>query len=86
LTDMYTKWPLKFGMFFPPIHAPDQNAHLALHRDVEQIIEADRLGFDEAWVGEHHSGGWEIVGAPEVFLAYVASQTRRIRLGWGLAL
>jgi limonene 1,2-monooxygenase len=81
---MYSKWPLKFGMFFPPIHAPSQNANLALHRDAEQIIEADRLGFDEAWVGEHHSGGWEIVGAPEVFLAYVAAKTQRIKLGTGV--
>jgi limonene 1,2-monooxygenase len=44
----------------------------------------DRLGFDEVWVGEHHSGGFEIIAAPEVFIAAAAERTRRIRLGTGV--
>jgi len=44
----------------------------------------DRLGFDEAWIGEHHSGGFEIIAAPEVFIAAAAERTRRIRLGTGV--
>lgn len=75
---------MRFGTFISPIHAPDENPTLALHRDVEMICYMDRLGFDEAWVGEHHSTGWEFVSAPEVFLGYVAAKTERIRLGTGV--
>ncbi len=45
----------------------------------------DRLGFDEAWIGEHHSGGFEIIASPEVFIAAAAERTRRIRLGTGVS-
>ncbi len=75
---------LRFGSFISPIHAPDENPTLALHRDVEIIREMDRLGFEEAWVGEHHSTGWEFLSAPEVFLGYLAAVTQRIRLGTGV--
>ena len=44
----------------------------------------DRLGYDEAWIGEHHSGGFETIAAPEVFIAAAARETRRIRLGTGV--
>jgi limonene 1,2-monooxygenase len=79
-----TERNLRFGAFVSPIHAPHQNPTLAIHRDVELFRLLDQLGFDEAWMGEHHSTGWEFVGSPEVFLAFVASQTRRIRLGTGV--
>ena len=75
---------MRFGTFISPIHAPEENPTLALHRDVEMICHMDRLGYDEAWVGEHNSTGWEYVPSPEVFLAYVAGQTNRIRLGTGV--
>jgi len=29
----------------------------------------DRLGYDEAWIGEHHSAGSEIIASPEIFIA-----------------
>jgi limonene 1,2-monooxygenase len=77
-------WPLKFGTFISPIHPAGENPTLALSRDVELIKHLDRLGFDEAWVGEHHTSGWEFISAPEVFLAFVAAQTRHIRLGTGV--
>ena len=44
----------------------------------------DELGFDEAWVGEHHSAGYEIISSPELFLADLAARTRQIRLGTGV--
>jgi len=44
----------------------------------------DRLGYDEAWVGEHHSAGWETIGHPEMFLAAAAQRTHRIMLGTGV--
>jgi limonene 1,2-monooxygenase len=75
---------VRFGAFFSPIHSPSINPTLALRNDVELIVRLDELGFDEAWVGEHHSSGWEYVGAPDLILAHLISQTRRIRLGTGV--
>jgi limonene 1,2-monooxygenase len=45
----------------------------------------DKLNYHEAWIGEHHSGGFEIIGSPEVFIAAAAERTRHIRLGTGVA-
>jgi limonene 1,2-monooxygenase len=67
-----------------PFHPTGQNPTLALHRDLELIEHLDRLGFDEAWIGEHHSGGYEIIASPEVFMAAAAERTRNIRLGSGV--
>jgi limonene 1,2-monooxygenase len=72
-----------FGLFLAPFHEAGQNPTLALERDLELIAFVDRLGFDEAWVGEHHSTGWEIIPSPELFLAVAAERTRHIRLGTG---
>ncbi len=76
--------PLRFGVFHAPFHALDAAPTLFLRRDLELIDLLDRLGFDEAWIGEHHSGGYEMICAPEVFIAAAAERTTRIRLGTGV--
>ncbi len=78
-------WPLRFGVFLAPFHAVGQNPTLAIHRDLELIERLDQLGYDEAWIGEHHSAGFEIIASPEVFMAAAAERTRRIRLGTGVS-
>jgi len=75
---------MRFGYFMAPYHAVGQSPTLAFERDLELIGHLDALGFDEAWVGEHHSGGHELIGSPEVFLAVAAERTRHIRLGTGV--
>src|SRR3954465_8601708 len=72
---------MRFGIFMAPFHPVGQNPTLALHRDLDLIEHLDRLGYDEAWIGEHHSAGYEIIAAPEVFIAAAAERTRRIRFG-----
>jgi limonene 1,2-monooxygenase len=76
--------PLRFGIFLAPFHPSGQNPTLALHRDVKLIQHLDDLGFDEVWVGEHHSAGFEIIASPEVFIAHAAAKTQRIRFGTGV--
>jgi limonene 1,2-monooxygenase len=76
--------PLRFGVFFAPFHALDESPTQLFVRDLDLMVQFDRLGFDEVWVGEHHSGGFETIGAPEVFIAAAAERTRRIRLGTGV--
>jgi limonene 1,2-monooxygenase len=75
---------LKFGIFMAPFHFPGQNPTLAIERDLELMVRLDELGFDEAWIGEHHSAGWEIIAAPEIFIATAAERTRHIKLGTGV--
>ncbi|WP_007506751.1 LLM class flavin-dependent oxidoreductase [Pseudofrankia saprophytica] len=78
------RWPLRFGIFLAPFHQAGRNPTLLLEQDLSLIEHLDRLGFDEAWIGEHHSGGWEIISSPEIFIASAAARTRRIRLGTGV--
>ncbi|TWT15895.1 LLM class flavin-dependent oxidoreductase [Reyranella sp. CPCC 100927] len=75
---------LIFGIFLAPFHRVGDNPNLAIARDMELIQWLDHLGYDEAWVGEHHSAGWEIIAAPELIIAAVAERTRNIRLGSGV--
>ncbi len=44
----------------------------------------DRLGYDEAWIGEHHSGGFETIASPELFIAGAVERTRNITFGTGV--
>jgi limonene 1,2-monooxygenase len=75
---------LRFGVFYAPFHPLDENPTLLLERDRELFEHFDRLGFDELWIGEHHSGGYEMIASPEVMLAAAAERTRRIRIGTGV--
>jgi limonene 1,2-monooxygenase len=76
--------PLRFGLFHGPHHAMNLDPTYALQRDLLLMEHLDRLGFDEAWIGEHHSGGFEIIAAPEVFIAAAAERTKHIKLGTGV--
>jgi limonene 1,2-monooxygenase len=76
---------MRFGIFLAPFHALHQNPTLAIHRDLELIEHLDRLGYDEAWIGEHHSAGVEIIASPEVFIAAAAERTKHIKLGTGVS-
>ena len=76
---------LRFGAFIAPFHPVDENPTLAIERDLELVQLMDKLGYDEAWIGEHHSAGYEIIASPEIFIATAAERTRHIRLGTGVA-
>lgn len=75
---------LRNGIFLAPFHPLDEDPTLAIHRDLELVEHLDRLGYDEAWIGEHHSAGFEIIPSPEVFIAAAAERTKRIMLGTGV--
>jgi len=75
---------LRTGIFLAPFHALRENPTLAIDRDMELVEHLDRLNYHEAWIGEHHSGGFEIIGCPEMFIAAAAQRTRSIRLGTGV--
>jgi limonene 1,2-monooxygenase len=75
---------LRFGSFIAPFHSVQEDPTLALERDMTLVRHLDDLGFDEAWIGEHHSAGYEIISSPELFIAALAPQTRNIRFGTGV--
>lgn len=75
---------VKTGVFLAPFHALAENPLLALERDMDLLVHLDRLNYHEAWIGEHHSAGFEIIACPELFIAAAAERTRHIRLGTGV--
>ncbi len=75
---------LEHGLFIAPYHDVTESPTVGLRRDLAIVEWAERLGFTEAWFGEHHSTGWEIIGSPELMIAAAAERTGRIRLGTGV--
>jgi len=73
---------LRHGIFLPPFHPNEEDPTQCLERDLELMQWLDKLGFHEAWIGEHHSAGYEIISSPEIFIAFAAERTRHIRFGW----
>ncbi|HNM78445.1 MAG TPA: LLM class flavin-dependent oxidoreductase [Tepidiformaceae bacterium] len=75
---------MKFGIFLAPFHRVGENPTLALKRDMQLIEKLDELGYDEVWIGEHHSYARELIADPFIFIAAAAERTRRIKLGTGV--
>ena len=75
---------MKFGIFLAPFHHLGENPTLGFERNLELIQWLDHLGYDEAWIGEHHSAGWETIASPEIFIGVAAERTRTIKLGTGV--
>jgi limonene 1,2-monooxygenase len=75
---------MKFGIFLAPFHRVGENPTLAMNRDIELLEWLDWLGYDEAWIGEHHSAGWELIALPELIIAAAAERTKHIKLGTGV--
>ena len=74
---------MKLAMFMMPVHPPGKNYPQSLREDREAIILADKLGFEEAYVGEHITDAAETVTDCMTFLASLITETTRIKLGTG---
>jgi limonene 1,2-monooxygenase len=75
---------MKFGIFLAPFHSVEENPTLCFERDLELVEHVERLDYDEAWIGEHHSAGFEMIASPEIFIAAAAQRAKRIRFGTGV--
>jgi limonene 1,2-monooxygenase len=69
---------LRLGMFVMPIHDPTKPLVQCVDEDLELAVQCDRLGFDEFWVGEHHTSTLENIVMPEIFIAKAAAMTKHI--------
>jgi alkanesulfonate monooxygenase SsuD/methylene tetrahydromethanopterin reductase-like flavin-dependent oxidoreductase (luciferase family) len=74
---------MKLGMFMMPIHPPGRDISDTLREDREAVLLADRLGYSEAYVGEHVTDAAENITSSMIFLASLAAETKQIRLGTG---
>ncbi len=72
---------MRFGAFLMPTHAPGTPVAQGQAWDLEELERLDRLGFEEAWIGEHFTAAWEPCPAPDLLIAQALPRTRRIRLG-----
>ena len=71
-------------MFLAPYHPVEESPTTWMRRDIELAKHVDHLGFAEMWVGEHYSGGFEMIAAPDMLIAAAAEVTRRLRFGTGV--
>ncbi|MEE2658191.1 MAG: LLM class flavin-dependent oxidoreductase [Candidatus Latescibacterota bacterium] len=77
---------MNLGMFMMPLHPPKKDRTRCFDEDVEAVLIADRLGFAEAWIGQHHTVAWEPIPSNDLFIAHLLPKTRRIRLGTGVSI
>src|SRR3954471_13779194 len=76
---------MRYGYFMMPLHPPGSAPAVTLDMDLRQIEDLDRLGFEEAWIGEHFTAEWENVPAPDLLMAAALQRTKTIKLGTGVA-
>lgn len=76
---------MELGYFTMPLHPAGSKLHETLKHDLDQIVFLDRLGFREAWIGEHFTAGWENIPAPDIFIANALAHTDNIILGTGVS-
>ena len=74
---------MKLGYFTMPLHPVGRDWRKTLEEDREAVLLAERLGFEEAFIGEHITDLAETITSCLIFIATLARDTRRIKLGSG---
>lgn len=77
---------MEYGLFTMPLHPPEVDQTASYERDIETFVLADKLGYSEAWIGEHLTIPWENIPAADLFIATVLPRTERIMLGTGVVI
>ena len=77
---------MKVGMFMMPLHPPEKSRTQGFDEDIEVVIQAEEMGFNEVWVGQHHTLAWEPLPSNDIFIASVIPRTSKIRLGPGVTI
>src|SRR3984893_15683678 len=75
--------PMEPGYFAMPSHPPECGLKEGHDFDLQVLRWLDELGYQEAWIGEHHTAPWEPHPAPDLLVAQAFLQTKNIRLGPG---
>ncbi|MBQ10813.1 MAG: alkane 1-monooxygenase [Planctomyces sp.] len=77
---------MEFGLFMMPLHPPHRSIADSYDRDLDLLAHADRLGYHEAWIGEHITESWENAPVPELLVAKALAMTQNIIMGTGVTL
>jgi alkanesulfonate monooxygenase SsuD/methylene tetrahydromethanopterin reductase-like flavin-dependent oxidoreductase (luciferase family) len=77
---------MQFGLFMMPLHPPHRSYADSYDRDIELLVQADRLGYHEAWIGEHITETWECAPVPELLIAQALGLTERIIFATGVTM
>ena len=72
---------MRLGLFMMPVHPPGRVLADTLAEDEETALYADRLGFDELWLGEHFSATTEPIPSPLMFMASLVPRTKNLTFG-----
>jgi alkanesulfonate monooxygenase SsuD/methylene tetrahydromethanopterin reductase-like flavin-dependent oxidoreductase (luciferase family) len=72
---------MRLGLFMMPVHPPGRSLSETLAEDTQKSLLADRLGYDELWMGEHFSATTEPFPSPLMFLAGLVPQTQNLTFG-----
>jgi len=75
---------VKLGLFMMPLHPPARDLTTVLEEDRDLVKLVDRLGFSEAWMGEHYTSTAEPVTSPFMFNASLIAETKNIVFGTGV--
>jgi alkanesulfonate monooxygenase SsuD/methylene tetrahydromethanopterin reductase-like flavin-dependent oxidoreductase (luciferase family) len=75
---------MQLGFFTMPLHPPGSDLAQTLQDDLGQLVELDRLGYVEAWIGEHFTAEWENIPAPDLLIAQALGLTSQIKFGTGV--
>lgn len=75
---------MQLGFFNMPLHPPGSDPSETLEDDLKQLVDLDRLGYSEAWVGEHFTSHWENIPAPDLLIAQALGVTNKIKFGTGV--
>ena len=75
---------MRFGTFVFPVSQKPANDYRIIHETLSEIQLCDKLGFDTAWLSEHHFDGATAYVDPVVFAASIAATTRKIRIGFAV--
>ena len=76
---------MQVGYFAMPLHPPGADPGLTMEEDLQQLVTLERLGFEEAWIGEHFTAEWENIPCPDLFIAKALGMTRTMKLGTGVS-
>jgi alkanesulfonate monooxygenase SsuD/methylene tetrahydromethanopterin reductase-like flavin-dependent oxidoreductase (luciferase family) len=76
---------VRLGYFAMPLHPPGADPAQTMEEDLEQLPTLERLGFEEAWIGEHLTATWENIPCPDLFIARALGVTRTMKLATGVS-
>ena len=77
---------MNLGLFNMPLHPPGRPHWETYDEDLELMAYVDKLGFSEAWIGEHFTTQWENIPAPDLFIARALGETEQLTMGTGVSL